>query len=477
MNGVLDASGGLNEQMDPKKLAKLSAEGQRLAFAFDLMKRPVRALQRATQAGLFPGVIRSLQKVRPLLGGFRDEMKLTGTALGHVTERAADFAVGAGPDLQLLMQRNALYIERTGTSGIFLASALRHVLATAGPLLGWLTKSLVKWSAYIDRQAEAGRQSGKLAGLFWKTRVVATKLGHILANVAGALFGIGQASSPLGGQILDGIEKSSAAWERWSKSATGQRDMRRYFAEMKPTIWELGRLTRDLVKGLVSFGNAPGLAPLIRQIRTELLPVLLRVSSSTAASFGPTLIDATVSIGRMLDALSGGIGPLTLLISTLGLLAQVTTALITAIPGGQEFAVTMMTIGLATRYGLKFAGLLTGLRSLTTGFAVAKGATSAWTLAIVRAQVAAGFGLVLRGLAAGFWALNAAMVANPIGAVVLGLVALGAGLVVAYRKSEGFRNVVNGIADAIKSVVSWLGRAAKAIAIAPSGRSPASPPS
>lgn len=42
------------------------------------------------------------------------------------------------------------------------------------------------------------------------------------------------------------------------------------------------------------------------------------------------------------------------------------------------------------------------------------------------------------------WLFNSALLANPIGLVVVGLVALGVGLVVAWRKFETFRNVVRG---------------------------------
>lgn len=57
------------------------------------------------------------------------------------------------------------------------------------------------------------------------------------------------------------------------------------------------------------------------------------------------------------------------------------------------------------------------------------------------------------------WALNAAMTANPIGIVIVGLVALGAGLVVAYKKSETFRNIVNGAFRGVAAVGRAVGRA------------------
>ena len=53
------------------------------------------------------------------------------------------------------------------------------------------------------------------------------------------------------------------------------------------------------------------------------------------------------------------------------------------------------------------------------------------------------------------WAMNSALLANPIGAVIAGLVALVAGIVLAYQKSETFRNIVQGAWDAIRTAVSF----------------------
>jgi hypothetical protein len=50
--------------------------------------------------------------------------------------------------------------------------------------------------------------------------------------------------------------------------------------------------------------------------------------------------------------------------------------------------------------------------------------------------------------------LNATLLANPIVLVTAGIVALGIALVVAYKKSETFRNIVNGAFNKVKSVAS-----------------------
>lgn len=54
-----------------------------------------------------------------------------------------------------------------------------------------------------------------------------------------------------------------------------------------------------------------------------------------------------------------------------------------------------------------------------------------------------------KALAAAQWLVNIAMTANPIGLVVVALVALGAGLVLAWKKSDTFRNIVTGAFKAV----------------------------
>lgn len=97
--------------------------------------------------------------------------------------------------------------------------------------------------------------------------------------------------------------------------------------------------------------------------------------------------------------------------------------------------------------------------------------------AVMAVQAAGGLVAMIKGLrivtsvtrayAAVQWALNAALTANPIGLVVMGLVALGVGLAVAYRKSDTFRRIVNAAFASVKnvvgSVVRWLGKYVPAV--------------
>lgn len=66
----------------------------------------------------------------------------------------------------------------------------------------------------------------------------------------------------------------------------------------------------------------------------------------------------------------------------------------------------------------------------------------------VMVAVAAGTGL----MTAAQWALNIALNANPIGLVVLAVAALVAGVIIAYKKFQGFRDVVGWVWDKLKAL-------------------------
>lgn len=94
-------------------------------------------------------------------------------------------------------------------------------------------------------------------------------------------------------------------------------------------------------------------------------------------------------------------------------------------------------------------------------FAAKTAGTIASTAATVASTVATG------AQTAATAALNVVMAANPIALVVIAIVALAAGLVVAYRQSETFRNIVDGafsrakdvvddVVDSVENVVDWF---------------------
>lgn len=79
------------------------------------------------------------------------------------------------------------------------------------------------------------------------------------------------------------------------------------------------------------------------------------------------------------------------------------------------------------------------IAGLAAGIIVVNAAYKAW-------------GAITHVVAAAQWLLNAALDANPVVLIIAAIIALGVALVIAYKKSETFRNIVNGAFNAVKSV-------------------------
>lgn len=111
-----------------------------------------------------------------------------------------------------------------------------------------------------------------------------------------------------------------------------------------------------------------------------------------------------------------------------------------------------------------FEGAAAGLQSAATATDFLSGAGGALNL-VLESQALAGakakaaqiaYAAASKVSAAGQWALNAALSANPIGLVVLAVAALVAGLVLAYNKSETFRNIVDAAMGGARDAVGWV---------------------
>ncbi|MET9286505.1 phage tail tape measure protein [Nocardia beijingensis] len=126
-----------------------------------------------------------------------------------------------------------------------------------------------------------------------------------------------------------------------------------------------------------------------------------------------------------------------------------------------------VAVGLGIALGTLGAALVTA-KVAATGYAVAQGvmaaSTGAGTAALAGNSLALGAYTIATGVVRGAtmawsavqWLLNAALTANPIGIVVVAIGALVAGVVLAYQKSETFRDIVKGALDAVAGAGLWL---------------------
>jgi len=293
---------------------------------FDL--KPLLDDLKATAAGgLLPGLNDGLTPVLPLFESVKAIVAGTATTLGDLARRTGEVVASWQGDLPSVGESNRRVIESIGNAGISAADGLRHVLVAAQPLTEALADMVERGGNKFLEWAEKARGDGSLAAFFETTRVAVENLVGFIEGVAGALgniFGIVNDQAGEGG-FLGTLNRLVQQWEGWTNTVRGENAITDFFTESEPVLRELGALAKDIITGLFG-GLGTGetdLAALIKQVREELLPVILKIASSARSDFGPAVITLLSNLGRIFVTLAGQSGFLTALVTTLGNLAGV----------------------------------------------------------------------------------------------------------------------------------------------------------
>jgi hypothetical protein len=323
------------------------------------------ALRNTAAENFFPGVTRGLQSARRSFSGLDRIVGRTATAMGDFAEQVGGL-VGSrrfGRDLVVQGDRNVRWMRDAGHVSLNLARALEDVTIAAGPLVNWMVRGARAASDWVAREVRLARESGRLAGFFDETRVAMSRVVRIGVDLAGAFVNIARAGKPLGDDILVNLVKSANAFREWTSSARGRNALAEYFDRARPSIMELGRLIRDADKAFFRLGAGDGLAPLLRMVRTRLLPAFERVASTTTKALGPPLIEALATMAETFERLGGANGPLVGFVKLLTTSLKVLNALLDTVPGLNTAVVSVL--GVAGLYkALGIASALTGVGKL-----------------------------------------------------------------------------------------------------------------
>jgi hypothetical protein len=430
--GVGAAIGDLNTKLDTSSDAfkKLTPEAQSFAKTVDGMKAPIRDIQRDAQRGLFDGLSKGADAAGKNIDVLARGIPRTARVMGDLAEQAGKLigSKGFGRDLETQMRRNDTTIRRTGEGALHLGNAVRNVTLAAGPLVEWMTRMGLRFTDVIDKQAKAGRESGKLAHFFDETRIAISRVARIGADLATAFWNIGRAGKPLGDDILVNLVKVADHFRRWTDSARGQNAIARYFREAHDPIFELGKLVHDIGVDFFNLGKGNQLAPMIRTIRVDLLPKFVELVDSTTKAFGPPMLEAIKQVAILFTHLGGTNGPLTMLVTLVGKVAGGINKAIDAVPGlGSAISTLATTASLyaALRIGASLSGLTRIIR-LIKDVRKATAVTGA-------VEVATGAGGAAAGGAAAGGATAAATRTGVTAAIVskLPIAAIGAAIAVA----------------------------------------------
>lgn len=448
-------------QIAEAKLNELRASGSgktsELLQAEDNLANAKSRHETATQ-----GVTNAEKAAASATKSHKDAVEAADTALKNGGNSSTTFASKVKNSFQSFHDNAVAQVDVVGEkiqSGFSTAAKV-----AGGALAGIMGAAVVKGWGRLTAIEDA---TAKLKGLGNSAGDVDVIMENALASVKGTAFGLDSAATTAAGavaagikpgeeleRILSSVANSSAAagmgmdemggiYNKVASIGKAQNDVLQQVADRGIPIYqsladELG-VTTDEVFKMASAGKIGF---------SDFESAMTNASGTVAEEMGKTttgsLSNLWAALGRFGAAFLEGVFPL---------IGPLFTDLSSKLDG-----LTTVIGPIAEEISVK---LVNGIKALVTWF------QAWWPLLAIVGSALAGYVItikVLRGLmiawAAVQWALNAAMMANPLGLIVAGIAALVVGIVIAYNKIGWFRDIVNaawaGIQIAVGAVVTWF---------------------
>ena len=267
---------GISPEDLAKTLGRLGPEGQKFARAVASLRPEMMKLKSDIQEGILPGFTKLVQLFKNsyfdiFAKGMRDGVKV----VNGFTDKLEAFLKTAKAQERFgkIMENNNKILGNFGDAGIYLFEALMDILDAAGPMLIELSKSISKFFENIRNYTDKNKAG--LTEFFNNALAVAKKVYAFLKNIAIGFGNIGKAAMPLAKDMGTALMGISERFKAITGSESGQKKLREFFAKMKPVIWEMGYLLRDVGKAIIDIGTDPSFVKTIKEIRTDLLPALV----------------------------------------------------------------------------------------------------------------------------------------------------------------------------------------------------------
>ncbi|RLP12283.1 tape measure protein, partial [Propionibacterium australiense] len=480
-----------------------------------------RALNIEQATAKLAGLGHSTESVAALMDNATTAVKGTAYGLDAAATVAAQFAavgISAGQDMTDVLTTVADTAQISGRSfedigTIFSSVAAKGKLdgqdmlqlTSAGvPVLQFLSKQLGVTTADVSDMVSSGKidfetfADAMQAGLGGAAQAAGTTFSGALSNVQAALSRLGASVATPALEalrilfiglipVIDGV----TAGLKPAMDALGPQ----LASAAEAAVGSFGQLGEVLGQSLAAAMPAVsqalvsliGLLPQIIGAVGQLMPVLIQA----AADILPTLVQATIALMPVIvqiiglaaqilptlvqiaaDALPGIVAAITTLTPViitvvsavagfvaqhqglLSVLAGVAGAVGVAVAAYRGFQIIQTVVSFMRTLGAALTVVRAGMSLSAASTLLATGGYTANAAAMGVATGASSAFAVAQKL------VNAAMNANPIVKIVGLLILLGTALVVAYQKSETFRNIVNGawqgIKDAAGAVVGWF---------------------
>jgi hypothetical protein len=412
------------------------------------------------QAGLTALKTQLFPELKALLAGLGTDV---GVAFNSIISAIIDRS--NKEDLAAVFRQAGFVVQGLGKTIGNTYGAILSILTAADPVIRKFTDFLTKKTAEFDKFLNVKQASGELTKFFDKAGDIAARWGEIFGNVFSGIASTIRAIFAPGGAgdfLLNWFRDSTAAFEKFSASARGQNYLAKYFKDVsvnaRAVLSALGAFTKEILKA----GADPNVKIFWDTIRDS-APAFgeLITNTNKAAPAFAKLVSSFIEFSNV----TVSSGAITAFFDVLRVALDSITKIM-ALPGMQDlFNASARIFATVSAFGLLGDTISFASKVIAGGF-MAVGKALAFVInpmaKLAPLIKAVRGGLLIFGMAFG-------TAAAPILIAVAAVAAFIAILLVAYNKSEIFRNAVK---DLVSAVGGALGDAFNTIKEAFSGLSP-----
>ena len=341
------------------------------------LKPKIKDLKEIAAKNLLPGVQKGIESLLPLLPAVKKTLGGTSKILGNFVAdvgRRLGSIEGKGIVSRIFDSNERALSDYTAAGGS-LVTVLARIGDAARPLVEWIAGLTRKWAE--SKEALTAGESGraKLEAFFARTKTTLQVVGRILGATWRAFGNITEAGREAGDTLLRLWAEASEKFEAWTASLGGQSALKSYFDKSVPVLAEVGRLLAAIVQTLFQVGNSVNLVPLIRTLRTDLLPLLGKIFDNFARSgVLEEAVGMFVSFGRILAKITEDTSGFATFMGVLGDFMEAISWLVVHTPGASGVLAFLLTkfalfkamalvdsiLGLRAVFGVLFADIIAG---------------------------------------------------------------------------------------------------------------------
>lgn len=391
---ALKAASGDAEKFN-EALEKLSPQARAFAVAWRDAGKALKPMQQAIQDAFFSGLAPELSRIVTGVTSLRERAVGVATAFNYLAKEAA----GSIKDIQFEQLDTILLSVEQNLRGV--SGGLKPViqgflsLATQG---AQLTNGLGEGLGGALTKLGTAMQNFDLAKAFDNAMLILRPLGELLSNVGSIVKSVFGGLTTDAGGALGVIAELTGKLADFLKTAEGQEALAALGQALSTISGAVGQVFLTLLQELapIIVALAPGLAALALQLASVLVPAL--------QAAGPLLQGLAKFLSDNMDV----VGP----------------------------------------FVIALGGLAIAMKAYAAGQAIASAAMKVWSVMTKVVPAAT------KAWAAAQWLLNVAMTANPIGLIIVAVIALIAIIVLIATKTTWFQDLWKVVWGAIKSAAS-----------------------